>query len=56
MKRVERNELLGLGPYEEIRERFRSRMMEQKARRRLDLGPHMSMVFENHDTVLLQIQ
>jgi hypothetical protein len=53
---VERSELLGLGPYEDIRERFRTRVIALKARRRLQLGPHMSLVFENHDTVLLQVQ
>jgi hypothetical protein len=56
MKRVDRSELLGLGPYEQIRERFRDRVIAAKARRRAQLGPNMSMVFENHDTVLWQIQ
>lgn len=56
MKKVERSELLGLGAYEEVRPHFRERVMALKARRRLDLGKHMSLVFENHDTVLLQIQ
>lgn len=56
MKQVERSELLGLGAYEEVRPRFRERVIALKARRRLELGEHMSLVFENHDTVLLQIQ
>jgi hypothetical protein len=56
MKRVDRSELLALGPYEQVRERFRQRVIALKRRRRLELGPHMSLVFENHDTVLLQIQ
>jgi len=56
VKRVDRSELLGLGPYEDIRERFRARVIALKARRRLQVGPHMSLVFENHDTVLLQVQ
>lgn len=56
MKRVERSELLELGPYEQVRERFRERVIALKSRRRLQLGPNMSIVFENHDTMLLQVQ
>jgi hypothetical protein len=56
VKPVERSELLGLGAYEQIRDQFRNRMIEAKRTRRVLLGPNMSMVFENHDTVLLQIQ
>jgi hypothetical protein len=56
MKPVERSEILGLGEYEAIRERFRARVIEEKRRRRGKLGDRASFVFENHDTVLLQIQ
>jgi hypothetical protein len=56
MKHVDRSELLALGAYEQIRDRFRSRVIELKKRRRINIGPHMSLMFENHDTVLLQIQ
>lgn len=56
MKKVERNELLPFAEYEQIRPHFRGRMIEQKRRRRLILGDHMSLVFENHDSVLLQVQ
>jgi hypothetical protein len=56
MKKVERSELLGLGDYEAIREPFRARVIAEKKLRRLAVGPRMSVLFENHDTVLLQIQ
>ena len=56
MKKVERNELLPLGDYEAVRGPFRNRVIAEKKRRRVKLGEHMSVVFENHDTVLLQIQ
>jgi hypothetical protein len=56
MRKVDRSELLDLGAYEQVRERFRNRVIASKQVRRLQLGPHMSLVFENHDTVLLQIQ
>ena len=56
MRKVERNELLGLADYETIRERFRNRVIALKARRRIALGPNITLTFENHDTVLLQVQ
>ena len=56
MKKVERAELLGFAEYEPLREHFRQRVIASKRVRRVELGRHMSLVFENHDTVLLQIQ
>jgi hypothetical protein len=56
MKPVERSEVLPLGEYEQVRSAFRQRVIEEKKRRRVQLGPHASAVFENRDTVLLQIQ
>lgn len=56
MKLIERGEVLGLADYEAIRDRFRSRVIEEKKARRIKLGEHASCVFENRDTVLMQIQ
>jgi hypothetical protein len=56
MRPIERSEVLGLADYETIRDRFRARVIEEKKRRRIALGPHASCVFENRDTVLMQIQ
>src|SRR6185369_16972757 len=56
MKKVQRNELLDLGAYEQIRPHFRAAVIEQKKRRRFSPTDELSIVFENHDTVLLQIQ
>jgi hypothetical protein len=56
MKPIERGEILGLAEYEQIRDQFRGRVIAQKKRRRVELGPKASAVFENRDTVLLQIQ
>jgi len=56
MKRVERGELLGLAEYEQIRERFRARIIAEKRDRRVIVGDEVSVVFENHDTALYQIQ
>ena len=56
MKPVQRGEVLGLAEYETIRDRFRSRVIEEKKARRVALGPNASCLFENRDTVLMQIQ
>ena len=56
MKPIERGEVLGLADYETIRERFRARVVGEKKLRRVALGPNVTVVFENRDTVLLQIQ
>jgi len=56
MKPIERGEVLGLADYEGVRDRFRARVIEEKKGRRTKLGGHASCIFENRDTVLLQIQ
>jgi hypothetical protein len=56
MRRIERSEILPIGEYEAIRERFRRRVIEEKRPRRVQIGDHLSVVFENRDSVLLQIQ
>ncbi len=56
MKKVKRDELLELGAYEQIRERFRAAVIEEKKHRRCQVSDELSMVFENHTTVLFQIQ
>lgn len=56
MKKVERNELLGLAEYEQIRPQFLARIIGEKKERRVLVGDEISVVFENHDTALFQIQ
>jgi len=56
MTLVTRGEILGLGEYEQIREPFRRRIMALKQVRRVALGTNMTVLFENHDTALFQIQ
>ncbi len=56
MRPIERSEILPLGAYEEIRTPFRTRIIEAKKSRRVALGDVMTGVFENRDTMLLQIQ
>jgi hypothetical protein len=56
MKCVQRSEILGLAEYEQIRPHFRDRLIAEKKERRLAVGPVMTVVFENRDTVLMQVQ
>ena len=56
MKPVQRSEILEIGAYEDIRERFRARIIAEKKRRRFSPSPELSVVFENRDTVLFQVQ
>ena len=56
MKLVTRSEILELGEYEKVRDHFRTRVIAEKKARRFAAGSHLSVLFENHDTVLLQIQ
>ena len=56
MKPIERGEILGLAEYEAIRPHFRARVIDEKKRRRVPLGPRATVLFENRDTVLMQIQ
>lgn len=56
MRAIERSEILGLGDYEMIRPHFRARVIAEKKPRRVELGEHIAAVFENRDSVLLQIQ
>ena len=56
MKKIDRSEILDLGPYEQVRDRFRRRIIELKKHRRVAVGDRVSLVFENHDTMLFQVQ
>jgi hypothetical protein len=56
MRKVKADEILALGAYEQIRDRFRNRIIAHKRERRVLLGPEMSLLFEDHDTVLSQVQ
>ena len=45
-----------LRAYEREREEFRSRVIALKKRRRISVGPHVTLVFENRDTIRFQVQ
>jgi hypothetical protein len=56
MKKLERQDLLSLEQYAEERPAFRARVMEHKKHRRLQLGPHATLHFEDRLTIQYQVQ
>jgi Protein of unknown function (DUF3501) len=56
MNKVVLSEILDIAQYEKARDAFRRRVIELKKKRHLPVGPMVTFVFENHDTVLFQIQ
>ena len=56
MQKITLDEIVGLERYERIRPEFRRRIIELKKNRRVMVGDRITFVFENHDTVLFQIQ
>jgi len=56
VKKVGLDEILGLERYEHARPEFRRRIIELKRQRRVAVGDRITFVFENHDTMLFQIQ
>jgi hypothetical protein len=56
MRKIELEDIMGLSAYEKVRENFRRRIIELKKIRRISIGDKVSLVFENRDTVIFQIQ
>jgi len=56
MKPITRDELLDVAAYERIREAFLRSVLERKRPRYVKLGPNMTALFENRDSVLFQVQ
>jgi hypothetical protein len=56
MNKIHLSDVKNLHEYELIRDDWRKSVIAEKARRRVLLGPAMSLVFENRLTVLSQIQ
>jgi len=56
MKPITRDDLLSLEAYEQQRGAIQERIKAHKAERRLDLDEHISMFFEDRDTMWYQVQ
>ena len=56
MQKLERGDLLTLERYAEERVRFRTEVMAHKKSRRVHLGPHCALLFEDRITIQYQVQ
>jgi hypothetical protein len=56
MKLVERSEILDYVSYEERRDALRASAMQAKDERRVHVGPYLTFLFENRETIRYQIQ
>lgn len=56
MTPIRADELLSLADYERVRARLRPLLIAEKNRRRVALGAHMTLLFENPQTVWYQVQ
>ena len=56
MKPIELAEVKDIAEYERIRPALRARVIALKNDRRIAVGPHITFLFENRETVLAQVQ
>ncbi len=56
MKKIELSDVKNIYEYEKVRPAMRQRIIDLKRHRRVHVGPHLSLLFENRETVLFQIQ
>lgn len=56
MRKLTRADVRGPGEYEQVREEARRRVIGIKKLRRVSVGPTVSLVFENRDTIRSQVE
>lgn len=56
MRKVQRSDVLDFQTYNDRREAVRQRVLEEKAKRRIHVGEHLTFLFESTDTILYQVQ
>jgi hypothetical protein len=56
MTRLKREDLFSLEQYSEKRAEFRARVLEHKKNRRVDVGPNLTLYFEDRLTIQYQVQ
>ena len=56
MDKIRPDEVINFFEYEKVRDARRASVIELKRRRRVSVGRYVSLVFENRETVLFQIQ
>jgi len=56
MEKIEFEEVHPPDESEQIRDSFRQQVIDLKKKRRIQVGPYVSLTFENRETILFQIQ
>lgn len=56
MDKISLNDIVGMDAYEKNRDAFRREIIDLKKNRRITVGDKVSLVFENRDTTIFQIQ
>ena len=56
MNPLSREDLFSLEQYAERRQDFRAQVIEHKKHRRVDIGPNLSLYFEDRLTIQYQVQ
>lgn len=56
MQKITAKDIVDILQYEKIRPVFRKKIVELKKRRRVSVGPKITLMFENRETVKFQIQ
>jgi hypothetical protein len=56
MGKLTRKDLFSLEKYASVRQEFRAKVMDHKANRRLSIGPHATLYFEDSLTMQYQVQ
>ena len=56
MNRITLADIKNLVEYEKVRERMRADVIALKQRRRVPLGENLTLLFENRETVIYQVQ
>lgn len=55
-REITRADLMPMADYAKIRREHRRNLVQLKRKRRLHIGPHVSLYFENYDTMWAQVQ
>jgi hypothetical protein len=56
MKKLQRTDILGPKAWAAVRDEQRRAVIELKKRRRVSIGPQVSLVFENRETMRVQVE
>ena len=55
MEKITAADLMNIYEYEKVRDEERREIMAHKARRRVSLGPEVTLTFEDRQTMIFQI-